>query len=123
MHLIKSPSGILHFRIRIPKSAQRYFQGRTEIKKTLMTKKKRIAQPIASKLYESHKNALRNILLELADGTEYDKVYANARHKKLARKFRETLGKKGLNDFEDQRLMWEYVRDRKAGFSGGPIAE
>jgi hypothetical protein len=70
MHLIKSPSGILHFRIRIPKKAQRYFQGRTEIKRSLMTKKKRIAQPIANKLYESHKNALRNILLELADGTK-----------------------------------------------------
>ncbi len=70
MHLIKSPSGILHFRIRIPKKAQRYFQGRTEIKRSLMTKKKRIAQPIANKLYESHKNALRNVLFELANGTK-----------------------------------------------------
>jgi hypothetical protein len=51
---------------------------------------------------------------------EYERVYANARDKRLARKFREVIQKKGLADFDDQRLMWEYIRDRKAGFSGGP---
>ncbi len=51
---------------------------------------------------------------------EYDKKYANPKEKLMARKFREVLKKKDLTDFDDQRMMWEYLRDKKVGFSGGP---
>ena len=51
---------------------------------------------------------------------EYERVYANAHEKALARKFREAMRKKSLTDFDDQRLMWEYIRDKKNGWSSGP---
>ncbi len=57
-----------------------------------------------------------------AKSREYDKVYANARDKRLAKKFREILRRMGLTDFGDQRLMWEYLRDKNAGFTGGPAS-
>lgn len=55
---------------KIPKRAQRYFQGRIELKQSLLTKRKRVAQPIANHLYERNMAAICNILLELADGTK-----------------------------------------------------
>lgn len=68
MHLIKAPSGIFHFRMKIPLPAQPYYQYRTEIKRSLMTKKKRIAQPLANKLYNRNKEAISCVLLEFANG-------------------------------------------------------
>lgn len=67
MHLIKAPSGIFHFRMRIPKEAQPYFQNRNEIKRSLMTRKKRIAQPIANKFYGAYMKKIREVCTTLND--------------------------------------------------------
>lgn len=72
MYLSKAPSGFYHFRLRIPKSCQPYYRGRTEIKKSLKTTNKRIAQPLANKLYENHMTSLKNIYLEMFDGTKIE---------------------------------------------------
>ncbi len=65
MYLLKSPSGNYHFRLRLPKPCQAHYQDRKEIKQSLRTTKKRIAQPLANQLYDRHMVTIRSILLGL----------------------------------------------------------
>lgn len=53
--------------MRIPREAQPHFQNRIEVKRSLMTRKKRIAQPIANKFYEAYMKKIREVCTTLND--------------------------------------------------------